>query len=63
VYIQNHENPKHQKTKFQTNPNDPNSKFQTNDRSTFVPNGLITGRENFAKRYGPTAVNVLVIGY
>ena len=36
---------------------------QTNDRFTFVPNGIITVRASFAKRYGPTAVDVLVIGY
>ena len=51
------------KTKFQTNPNDPNSKFQTHDPPAFVPNGIITGRVGIAKRYGPPAVNVLVIGY
>jgi hypothetical protein len=50
-------------SKYQINSNDPNPKFQTNDRSTFVPDGIITGRVSFAERYGPTAVFVLVIGY
>jgi hypothetical protein len=51
------------KTKFQTNPNDTNSKFQTNDQSTFVQNGKIDGKASFSKRFGPTAMPVLVIGY
>jgi hypothetical protein len=51
------------KHKYQTNHNDPNTKFQTNDRSIFVPNGIITGRVSFAKRFAPIAVNILVIGY
>jgi hypothetical protein len=51
------------KSKSQINSNDPNSKFQTNDSSAFVPKAIIIGRACFARRYGPTALDVLVIGY
>jgi len=60
---ENHENYMHQKNKFQTNSNDPNSKFKTNDLPTFLQNGIVTGGQRFVQRYGPTALNVLVIGY
>ena len=51
------------KSKFQTNPNDPNSKFQTHDSPAFMPIGIFAGAKGFVQRCGPTAVNVLDIGY
>jgi hypothetical protein len=59
-----YENSKHQNPNFKQIPmTNPPEADQTNDRFTFVPNGIITVRASFAKRYGPTAVDVLVIGY
>jgi len=39
------------------------SKFLTRNRKAYVPTGIKACGTSFTKRYGPTAVNVLVIGY
>jgi hypothetical protein len=53
----------HPEQSRRANLNDPNSKVKTNDPSTFMLNGIITGRPRFAKRCDTTVVNVLVIEY